>query len=93
MQIVNAVSLCCAAQLHRAVPLLPSGQGYVGTPGGASISTARSENRDEGDRLFDFGKYKGRSFRSVYDNEPSYVNWTLDEMQKGEGYCKGMRRW
>ena len=65
----------------------------MGTPGGASISTARSENRDEGDRLFDFGKYKGRSFRSVYDNEPSYVNWTLDEMQKGEGYCKGMRRW
>ena len=90
--VVNCAALCChtfgATVASAAVP--PGSASTTRTAG--TVNTQRITDGLEDGRRMDFGAHRGRSFREVYDLYPDYVDWALEEQERQEPYCAGMRR-
>ena len=101
LQMVNVVSLCYRSfggqVVQQAIPPLPGRRwgAQEGSEGSRSLVSTPGTSRGTagGGQTFTFGSHKGRTFVDVYENVPSYVDWTLDEAERGGGWCAGMRRW
>ena len=94
--VVNCAALCChtfgATMAAAAVPAAapPGSRSTTRTSG--TVTTQRITEGLEDGRRMDFGAHKGRSFKEVYDLHPDYVDWALEEQERQEPYCAGMRR-
>ena len=91
-QLLNAVTLCVRnldpRVADRVIPMTP---GQTGMP---PLPRRVQEPEDEdGQRIITFGKHKDKTFSQVYLEDPGYVDWTLREMDKSEGFCPGMKKW
>ena len=101
MHLVQATTLCyqtLAAPAREQVVPQAFSRSTATTP--LRMTTMTTSGRSSaaspeqaGDRIFSFGKYKGRSFRRVFDQDEEYVEWTMREADVSDGWCAGMRHW
>ena len=91
MQLLNAVTLCVRNFDPRTSEVLIASPGSRIPP--LPSRTSEASDLDDDLRLITFGKHKDKTYAQTYEEDPGYVDWTLKEADKGEGYCAGMKKW
>ena len=96
LHVVNATLLCYKTAM-TSMPVAKASPGARSTTSAArstsSVGTLRTESGGiDGSNMITFGRYKGYTFADVYEMDPGYVQFALDERAKGSAYCTNMQR-